>query len=90
MEIDKDVDENLDGRVNEYEFWLMYKRCITDQTGLEPKALFNLVQFLMYDKRGVYKITEEDTLELIYVRTKEGSGEARIQELNEEIKKIFG
>jgi len=85
-----DVDENLDEKVNEYEFLLMYKRCITDETGLEPKALFNLVQFLMYDKREAWKITEEDTLELLYVRTKEGTGEARLEELNEEIKKIFG
>jgi hypothetical protein len=42
------VDENLDGFVDEKEFELMYKRCIEDDTGLEPKTLFNLVQFLMF------------------------------------------
>lgn len=46
----------------------MYKRCIFDKTGLEPRNLFNLVQFLMYDLAGRGKITVEDTLELIYVR----------------------
>lgn len=46
----------------------MYKRCIFDKTGLEPRNLFNLVQFLMYDLACRSKITVEDTLELIYVR----------------------
>ncbi len=46
----------------------MYKRCIFDKTGLEPRNLFNLVQFLMYDLSCRGKITVEDTLELIYVR----------------------
>lgn len=63
-----EVDEDLDGCINEYEFTLMYKRCIFDKTGLEPRNLFNLVQFLMYDLAGRGKITVEDTLELIYVR----------------------
>lgn len=63
-----EVDEDLDGCINEYEFTLMYKRCIFDKTGLEPRNLFNLVQFLMYDLTWRGKITVEDTLELIYVR----------------------
>ena len=46
----------------------MYKRCIFDKTGLEPRNFFNLVQFLMYDLACRNKITVEDTLELIYVR----------------------
>ena len=29
-----EVDEDLDGCINEYEFTLMYKRCIFDKTGL--------------------------------------------------------
>ena len=40
----------------------MYKRCISDKTGLEPRKLFNLVQFLMYDKNFYGKVTVEDTL----------------------------
>ena len=46
----------------------MFKRCIEDQSDLEPKSLFNLVQFLMYAKEDAIEITEEDTLEQIYVR----------------------
>jgi len=62
----------------------MFKRCIYDTTGLEPKSLFNLVQFLMYAKEDAIEITEEDTLELIYVR--KGS----IQGLEEALQVIFG
>ena len=50
MVLNQEVDENLDGRVNEKEFELMYKKCIEDQQGLEPRNLFNLVQFLMFCK----------------------------------------
>ena len=34
----------------------------------EPKRLFYLVQFLMYDKENKGFITEEDTLEILYIR----------------------
>lgn len=32
-----EVDEDLDEHVNYYEFQLMYKRCIYDKAGLEPR-----------------------------------------------------
>ena len=82
-----EVDENLDQRVDAYEFELMYKRCIFDKSGLEPRQLFNLVEFLMYDKLERCKISVEDTLELLYVKTKnyyEGGN------LDDEIEAIFG
>lgn len=46
----------------------MFKRCRYDKTGLEPRSLFNLVEFLMFDKEDRGVITEEDTLELLYVK----------------------
>ena len=60
----------------------MYKRCVFDKTGLEPRSLFNLVQFLMYlvygddknvitmgsDKPFPTTITVENSLELLYRR----------------------
>jgi calmodulin len=71
----------LTGEVDFYEFKLMYLRCANDQTGFEPRSLYNVVLFLMYlksDKGDNFsytgkkikktKITVEDTLEVLYVR----------------------
>lgn len=58
----------MDGFVDKNEFERMYKRCITDTKEQEPKKLFYLVQFLMYDKDQKGYITEEDTLEILYIR----------------------
>jgi calmodulin len=52
----------LDGYVSKEEFLTMYRRCISDETGLEPRKLFNLVQFLMYDKTFKGRVTVEETL----------------------------
>ncbi|CDW78259.1 calmodulin-like protein [Stylonychia lemnae] len=78
-----EVDDDLDGYVSKEEFQTMYKRCISDDTGLEPRKLFNLVQFLMYDKTFKGRVTVEETLQILYVRY----GRER---LDDEIKAIFG
>lgn len=61
-------DENLDGFIDYSEFEKMYKRCISDEKEEEPKKLYYLVQFLMYDKERKNIIIEEDTLEILYIR----------------------
>ena len=78
-----EVDDDLDGFVSKEEFITMYKRCISDKTDLEPRKLFNLVQFLMYDKDNQKKVTIEETLQILFVR----HGRAK---LDDEIKAIFG
>ena len=78
-----EVDDDLDGYVSKSEFMTMYRRCITDKTELEPRTLFNLVQFLMYDKTFRGRVTVEETLQILFVRY----GRNR---LDEEIKAIFG
>ena len=55
----QEVDDDLDQCVSRAEFDTMYKRCISDETGLEPRKLFNLVQFLMYDKEFKGRVTVE-------------------------------
>jgi Ca2+-binding EF-hand superfamily protein len=77
------VDDDLDGYVSRDEYHTMYKRCISDETGLEPRKLFNLVQFLMYDKSFKGRVTVEETLQILYVRY----GRER---LDDEIRAIFG
>lgn len=78
-----EVDDDLDEMISHEEFETMYKRCIHNENGLEPRKFFNLVVFLMYDKHFLGKVTAEDTLQIIYVRY----GRER---LDEEIRAIFG
>lgn len=78
-----EVDDDLDGKVGVEEFHTMYQRCISDNTGLEPRNLFNIVQFLMYDKDITGRISVEQTLQILFVRHGRG-------ELDNEIKEIFG
>ena len=78
-----EVDDDLDGKVSKEEYQTMYKRCISDKDDLEPRKLFNLVQFLMYDKTFKGKVTVEETLQILFVR----HGRTK---LDEEIKHIFG
>lgn len=54
-----EVDENLDGCVDWDEFRLMYNRNVTDMTNLEPNQLFNIAQFLTYDKDFRGRVTGE-------------------------------
>ena len=63
-----EVDDDLDGFVSREEYQTMYKRCISDKTGLEPRKLYNLVTFLMYDRTFKGRVTVEETLQILYVR----------------------
>ena len=45
-----EVDEDCDHCVSWDEFKLMFHRCRNDRTGLEPRKLFNVVEFMMHDK----------------------------------------
>ena len=78
-----EVDDDLDGMISWEEYETMYKRSISDVTGLEPRKLFNLVQFLMYDKSFKGKVTVEETLQIMYVRHGR-------ENLDSEIAAIFG
>jgi hypothetical protein len=62
------VDEDIDGAVDWPEFQLMFRRNITDKTGLEPSQLFSVVQFLMYDKTFAGFVTLDQTMLMLYNR----------------------
>ena len=58
-----EVDDDLDGYISRAEFLNMYKRCISDHSGLEPRMFYNIVQFLMYDSfKFNGTVTVEETL----------------------------
>lgn len=78
-----EVDDDLDEHVSFEEFLKMYQRCVSDPTGLEARNLFNLVQFLMYDKDFSGRISVEQTLQILFVRHGR-------EKLDDEIKEIFG
>mmetsp|Transcript_87305 Transcript_87305/g.245061 ORF Transcript_87305/g.245061 Transcript_87305/m.245061 type:complete len:215 (+) Transcript_87305:88-732(+) len=82
-----EVDDDLDNMVGYDEFLTMYQRCISDMTGNEPRNLFNLVQFLMYDRDFSFKISVEQTLQIIYVRHGRGELDAEIAQIFEDQQK---
>ena len=66
-----EVDEDLDLKIRWKEYEMMFKKCMKDERdrkGLEPRALFNLVRFMMFDEAGNGLITAEDTYNLLFVR----------------------
>ena len=67
-----EVDTNLNGYISYDEYERMYKNCIIDKKEREPKRLYTLVQFLMFDKEHKGYITEEDTLEILCIRNNNG------------------
>jgi len=67
-----EVDTNLTGYISYDEYERMYKNCIIDKKEREPKRLYTLVQFLMFDKEHKGFITEEDTLEILTIRNHNG------------------
>ena len=81
-----EVDTNLNGYISFDEYERMYKRAVIDKKELEPKKLYTLVQFLMFDKEHKGYITEEDTLEVLCVRNNNGLDEAIKDIFNVEIK----
>ena len=93
-----EVDENLDKRVDEREFELMYKRCVEDREGIQPKTLFYIVQFLMFcpepeteaQRTALPTITPEDTYFLIYARLdRQLTDDSKRARLDEEVDLIF-
>lgn len=90
-----EVDENLDGQVDWHEFMMMYHRSVTDETGLEPFELFNIVQFLTYlpslsvDKEFKPQITEDDTMSALFARHghDEFNGRVHVEQL---MAQLFG
>jgi Ca2+-binding EF-hand superfamily protein len=78
-----EVDDNLDNQVCWDEFRLMFHRNITDDTGLEPFMLFNIAQFMTYDKTFSGSVTVDDTMSMLYARFGR-------EQLEPQMRKLFG
>ena len=78
-----EVDELTDSVICLDELLLAYRRNLDDKTGNEPSTFFRLLEFLLFDqaKRGF--ITEDDCMEILFVRY----GASRLET---ELKFIFG
>jgi len=63
-----EVDEDCDKCVSWDEFKLMFQRCRTDRTGLEPRKLFNVVEFMMHDKDSSGTIDMDECMEILFRR----------------------
>ena len=63
-----EVDDDADGKVDWEEFKGMFYRIRDDQTGYEPRKLFNVVEFIMHDKNMSGTIDLDEALTLLYAR----------------------
>merc|ERR1711904_733869 len=63
-----EVDEDCDHCVSWDEFKLMFHRCRNDRTGLEPRKLFNVVEFMMHDKDSSGSIDMDECMEILFRR----------------------
>ena len=63
-----EVDEDCDHCVSWEEFKLMFSRCRSDRTGLEPRKLFNVVEFMMHDKDSSGTIDMDECMEILFRR----------------------
>ena len=79
-----EVDDNLDGAIDWEEFLTMFQRNVTDDTGLEPCQMFNVVQFMTYDKKNSGVVTVDDTMSMLYARNPEA------HKLEAAMAKLFG
>ena len=76
-----EVDENLDECVDWDEFCLMFGRNISDRTGLEPSKLYNLAQFMIFDREDAGTVSVDDTMDMLLVRYGRNTMEKKLRQL---------
>ncbi|OQR80813.1 outer dynein arm-docking complex subunit 3 [Achlya hypogyna] len=76
-----EADENLDGAVDWEELRGMFNRNLLDKTELEPVNLFNVVQFMTYDKKLCGTITADDTMAILFARYGQAQLETKMKTL---------
>ena len=58
----------------------MFERCRGDKTGLEPRKLFNVVEFMMHDKDASGTIDMDECMEILFRRFGKDQLEERTNE----------
>ena len=76
-----EVDDDADDCVDWEEFRTMFYRIRDDQTGCEPRKLFNVVEFLMHDKNFNGSIDLDECVTLLYHRYGKEAVDARVKEM---------
>ena len=62
------MDDDNDGLIDWDEFRTTFYRVRDDQTGCEPRKLFNLVEFIMHDKNFNGSIDLDEAVTILYQR----------------------
>jgi calmodulin len=63
-----EVDEDCNGCVGWEEFQATFLRYIGDKTGLEPRELFQVVEFMMHDVDQGGTISQDELMEILFSR----------------------
>lgn len=63
-----EVDDDADGCINWDEFRTMFYRVRDDQTGYEPRKLFNVIEFIMHDKNFNGAVDLDEAVTILYNR----------------------
>jgi len=79
-----EVDDDADGKVNWEEFKGMFYRIRDDQTGYEPRKLFNVVEFIMHDKNSNGTIDLDEAVTLLHLRFGKGPVDEAMSEIKSE------
>ena len=79
-----EVDDDNDGLVDWDEFRTMFYRVRDDQTGCEPRRLFNIVDFLMLDKNHSGAVDMDECITLLWARYGRDLVEENLQAMRKE------
>jgi len=81
LEMIWEADENQDGCVEWDEMQWLYKRVRFDKTGLEPRKLFFLIEFLFHDHDYNGSITVDECFAVMFIRYGRNFSEDEIHQL---------